>query len=665
MNWKECADLPIHKERFISRILLPALIVLFGLVSYSNTYQSSFHFDDYTYIVDKPQIRDLSDIKSIYRALGHPSRFISFLSFAVNYHLHGTDVFGYHVVNIIIHLMNGLLVYALIQLLFRTDYLSRSPSAAVKLPLAFTAALVFTVHPLQTEAVTYIVQRFTSLATFFYLSSICCYLVAKSRPESVRIIGYGFFVLLMLCGMFTKQICFTIPIMIMMIELFFYAGGIREIIRRQWKLIGMLLISLCIIPSFFGFNVDDIVGRTFDSRSHSGDVLNTRTYFMTQWRVVMTYLRLTIWPVHQTLDYDYPISTSWSDWRVWGAMLFFAGLVWVAVRQWHTRRLFAFGLGWFVISISVTSSIIPIPHVIFEHRMYLPITGVLLMILSWVPIRFWRGRAWLIVVLSVGIILSIATHRRNEVWKTGLSLWEDIARKAPGKVRVHNNLGMAYYEIGEYDRSIGYFDQAIQLNPHAARVYNNRGMAYLRLGDPSRALVDFNAAIQRYYTSRQFQEQAMKPIWAEMFNNRADLLVAQSRFEAAVKDYETAQSIDPLSARAVYGIGYIHELNRRFDQAAAAYRKALDIDPRFERAWIGLGFMYRDAGRSAEAVEFFNQAIAVNPDNGEAYFYRGIARFERRQLDQAREDMRRSMALGYNPGSEELKKVRAKILEIQ
>ena len=292
------------------------LIVLVTTVVYSNTFQASFHFDDYLYIVDKKEIRDIADLKAIYQALGHPSRFISFLSFALNYHFHKYDVFGYHLVNLVIHALNGVCVYALIKLLFRTPVLIKDNLSSGASSIALFAALIYVTHPVQTEAVTYIVQRFTSLATLFYLLSILCYLSGRMAEKSRRIPWWLGFLASALVGMFTKQICFTIPFIVLLIEMVFFGADMKRMVRRQWPLLTVLAVMVLIIPSFFGFSTETIIFREYTSRSHTGDPINTKTYFLTQTRVLMTYLRLWFIPIGQTLDYDFKASMQWLDVKV-------------------------------------------------------------------------------------------------------------------------------------------------------------------------------------------------------------------------------------------------------------------------------------------------------------------------------------------------------------
>ncbi len=233
-----------------SLIVLLFLSVLASLI-YSNTFSAPFHFDDEQNIVTNPQIKNLSNFRDV-----SSSRYVGLLSFALNYHFGQLDVFGYHLVNLLIHIINGFLVYTLVLLVFKTP-LMRPPSAALLEPsawsitqppagIAFITALLFLVHPLQTQAVTYIVQRFTSLSTLFYLLSIVCYLKWRlAGPElRTRYAWYAGALLSTILAMKTKEISFTLPFMILWVEAIFF----WPLTRKQWGALIPFLLTLPIIP---------------------------------------------------------------------------------------------------------------------------------------------------------------------------------------------------------------------------------------------------------------------------------------------------------------------------------------------------------------------------------------------------------------------------------
>lgn len=646
------------------RWLAVGLLVLVAWAGYANSFRAEFHFDDYTYIVNKPELRDIGDWRSVYRALGHPSRFITFYTFAINYHFHDYDVFGYHLVNWLIHLANGVLVWIVMELLWHTPCLTGILSPRRKFVTSLLAALIFTAHPLQTEAVTYVVQRFTSLATLFYLGAVASYLRGRLSQGRGSWGCYAVFALCTLLGMFTKQICFTIPVMILFLELSCF-GRSGEERRRYVRLLPVLGLMLLIIPSFFRFNAGEILGREVPSRSHTGETLNGYTYALTQTRVVPTYLRLFVWPRGQTLDYDFPSSRRWYELKVVAGLLLLLG--WSAV-AWAVRRTkpwVAVGTAWFFITIAVTSSVIPIPHVIFEHRMYLPSVGLCLLCAAGLGGLIRNDRHLISAGAVLVAVLTLLTYQRNAVWRTEAALWADIINKAPGKLRAYNNLGMAELQEGRAAESLVYFDQALARNPGAGRVYNNRGLAYLALGDEERALADFSKAIALFEGSRAYHEGLYKRIWAQIYFNRGHLRLKRGEETAGREDLLAALQIDPRHPAALYALGSWHERAGEYEAAAEYYRRLLDVDPRHTQALTAFGYLLQAKGDDRGSLEYFNRALRQDPLQAEALFFRAISRYNLKDTAGARADMEQSRRQGYQPGSAELRAARQTILGLE
>ncbi len=277
------------------------LLSLLAALIYSSTFSIPFHFDDADNIVQNPQIKDLANFFDL-----SGSRYVGFLSFALNYSVGGLQVFGYHLVNLIIHIANGFLVYSLVLLLFKAESQHSPLMAHDSQPttaswIALAAALLFVAHPIQTQAVTYIVQRFASLVTLFYLLTVVCYLkwrLASSETRS-RILWYGGAVLSTVLAMKTKENSFTLPFMILLLEGVFFQSSTR----KRWLALLPFLLTLPIIPlSHSGAMGEGEAGFAQETAEISGS-----DYLFTQFRVIVTYIRLLFLPIQQNLDYDYPI----------------------------------------------------------------------------------------------------------------------------------------------------------------------------------------------------------------------------------------------------------------------------------------------------------------------------------------------------------------------
>ncbi len=678
---------------------LPILTIsALGIICYYNSFTVPFQFDDLPYIVKNRNIRDINDLSAIWQSLAHPSRFVAFFTFALNYHFFKYEVFGYHLTNLLIHISSGILVYALIQLLCQTPSLKGKYPLAQAKAIALLTALLFIAHPLQTQAVTYIVQRFASLATFFYLLSLWGYLIARLKSRKGY---YAVFILAGILALFTKQIAFTLPLMIICIEVFFF-DAFNFFKKQKWVLV-VLIVFLAVVPSFSHFSLEKVFGMQVSSGNYEGDIITAPKYFLTQFRVIPTYLRLFVFPVNQSIDYQFPLSRSFFEAKTLAGFLFLLFLFGLGVFLFKRNRLLSFGFFWFFLTISVESSIIPIHHVIYEHRCYLPSVGVFLVFSLLINqyITFKRLRYGLIVIM-IGV-LGFLTVKRNVVWQDKILLWQNALKTAPGQFKVHDNLGYEYWKSEQYDKALEHFNKAIAINPAYPGVYNNRGGMYADEGKHELAIKDFKRALSLrpnyvepfynlgkvYYDMEQLNTAlsyyskaiAIDQTYAEAFNNRGNVYGEMERYQealedfnsalqyeqkahtyyhraftykkmgniaAAIADYTQAIELDPAYAEAYNNRGNIYMQKRLFDKALADYSNAIKADETLTKAYYSRGLIYKEKMALAEAYHDFSRVIELDEENAGAYFQRSLILSAMRENKKAIEDAYKSRDLGYN-----------------
>lgn len=474
---------------------LPAwLIFALGLAVYSNTFHCSFQFDDSIYIVGNPSIHHLQDLQAIWKFC--PCRFLAFLSIAINYHLHQLHVLGYHLVNLAIHVVCALLVWRLVLLTFWTPVMKAEKISRHAGTVALFAGLLFVSHPVQTEAVTYIWQRATSLMTMFYLASLTCYITSRLKDEQeLEKAGarahYGWALAAALAAMFTKENAITLPIIIGIYEFYFF----KSPNSLRWQKLWPFVLTLAIIPLTTLLTSTARVQEIKDVvQGPSG--ISPIFYLLTEFRVMMTYLRLLVLPVHQNVDYDYPISLGILEPPTLASFLMILLLLAAARRLYPRFRLLSFSILWFFLTLLPDSSFLPLEDVIFEHRMYLPLVGYGLLLAGALPLVMDRRiRTWVLIASLVIAGNAVATYQRNKVWRNEFTLWYDALRKSPNKARPYNRIGNAYLNQGRMDTAVQYFDRAIQLNPRDAKSYINRGCIYGQKGQLLQAISDFSRAI--------------------------------------------------------------------------------------------------------------------------------------------------------------------------
>lgn len=507
-----------------SRAFHILLISLAAFAAYSNTFGVPFHFDDMENIYTNPLVKDLSYFVHPSRAdgIGMPSdlrmmwntRRFGYLTFALNYELGGLDTTGYHIANLLIHVFAAVAVYLLVALAFRTPRMQGSSAEKHAGLIALFSGLLFAVHPVQTQAVTYIVQRFASMAALFYVASLVLYAKFRLAPGRRAAAYYALGLVSALLAAATKETAFTLPVAIVLFEVIFFSGPVRK--RMLYAL--PFFIPMVVIP----FSLLAVKGPLGDILSGAGmtaaqgDVPSRLQYLFTEFRVIVTYIRLLFLPANLNLDYDYPSYSSFLDIHVALSFVFLALTagtgVFLLVRSRRSEpalRLVAFGIFWFFVTLSVESSIIPIADVIYEHRLYLPSIGAITAFTAAVFLftdriggeKAVRTAAAALVLAS--IVLAVATYQRNAVWQSKVSLWEDVVRKSPLKARPRNNLGESYNDEGRFEEAMEQFKAAVRLDPLFEEAHLNLGLAYMGRNELEKAAQEFKYVLMINPQSRQ------------------------------------------------------------------------------------------------------------------------------------------------------------------
>ncbi|MDP2168339.1 MAG: tetratricopeptide repeat protein [Thermodesulfovibrionales bacterium] len=568
------------------------LIALLGLLAYSNTFHAPFQWDENILIAENPVVKDLGYFLSPSKAKGLDfyeglkRRYVGYLTFGLNYKIHGTDVTGYHVVNIAVHIINGLLVYLLVLLTFRTPFLENSRLKEKSNLIALLAALLFVSHPVQTEAVTYIFQRLASLSALFYMLSLVLYIKSRLTEKKTKYAFYALSILSAVLAMKTKENAFTLPAVVILYEFLFFRDPAGKRIMR----LAPFALTMPIIPlTLMGTDkpAGEMISGIGPAMMGYMEGVSRWDYLFTEFRVIMTYIRLLFLPVNQNIDYDYPVSHSLMEPQVFLSLLFllclFAFAIYLLYRsakhpELVEGRLISFGIFWFFITLSVESSIIPIPSVICEYRVYLPSIGAFVALTAGafvfverIKSNTLKNAAFLILFL-MPVVFSGAAYARNGMWATGTSLWEDALRKSPQKAGVHYSTGFAFWSNGLTTKAIGHYRNALRLNPQFVEAENGIGIAY----------------------------------------------EAEGQTEEAIRHYEAALKIKPDFTAAHINLGNAWGSKGQTDKAAGHYRAALRLNPGSVDAHFNLGLLYFKNGDIEKAQAEFEEVMRLNPKDSEA-----------------------------------------------
>ncbi len=519
------------------------LISSLGIIAYLNAFNSSFHFDDRVYILNDPGIRNIQDLRGIWGIC--PSRFVTFYSLAINYHFHKLHVFGYHVFNMAVHIGSAVLVWWLVLLTLSTPAMKGNSITRHASPIALLAGLVFVSHPLQIEAVTYIWQRATSMAAFFYLASICCYVRSRLSQSSGPGSRYLYILSLIAAAaaMFTKENVITLPLMILAYEYFFLKN--RDVSQL---LIGgrpyLFLLTIFIIPVTL-LMAKSSRFQAINDMTAGNNGISPLDYLITQIRVMVTYIRLAFLPFDQKLDYDYPVYKNIFEIPVLLSWLFLTTILFFAKRLFARYRLVSFSILWFFLALLPESSFLPLKDVIFEHRLYLPMAGYSIFLVSgayylWGKDNFKMMAMALTVIIAVNTVL---TFERNKIWKDEITLFTDAVEKSPHKARPYAALGVAFNDRGDFVKALSNFNRVIAIDPAYDHAYFNRGTFYERQGDLDRAIVDYNNAIK------------INAHDAQAYYNRGNIYYKQDKYPQALSDYNSAIKEDPAYLKAYINRG--------------------------------------------------------------------------------------------------------------
>lgn len=457
-----------RKESFFSPIFLS--IVLIGLTTYWNSFGGVLLFDDDSSIIRNPRIVHLWPV---WHLLTDTTRPLVQLSFALNYAWGGLNPLGYHAVNLLIHLAAALTLYGLV---WRTAY---------RKDVAWCAAVLWMVHPLQTQSVTYIVQRAEAMAGLFGLLTLYalarganaahagrCEAGASLQRSRVRC-WYMVSVAAACAAIAAKPVAAVIPLLAWLYDRTYWAGSWRAAWQLRRGYYAGLLASLLFAAGLLITASPEYSWAAGFSLAHR----SISDYALTQPGVIVHYLRLVIWPHPLVLDYGWPVARHWTE--IIPPLVMVGGLGWLIWRAWRTNPKVGFlGIACALL-LAPSSSIIPITDLAQEHRMYLPLAPlVVLAMLGLQRFRIAMVATALLVPLYVGL-----TWRRNDDYRSELAMWHDVVAKRPANWRAHNNLGVALAEQGRLDEAFVHFSEAVRLNPSAPDALHNFRDALALQGD--------------------------------------------------------------------------------------------------------------------------------------------------------------------------------------
>jgi protein O-mannosyl-transferase len=627
-------------------ILLAAAIIVAAALAYGNTFDVPFVFDDDSAIGRNTTIRQLwppwTALSPPHSGAPVTGRPILNWSLAVNYAVNGLNPRGYHVVNLAIHILAALLLYAVVRrtLAGQVRFAAAGTSATL---LAAIIALLWALHPLQTESVTYVSQRAESLVSLFYLLTLYCAIRSASSTRSAAWSCAA--IISCTLGMASKEVMVSAPLIVLLYDRTFLYGSFREALNKRWKMYAGMAASWFLLAAL-------VVGSAGRGDSAGfGLGMSPWEYALTQCRAIPHYLRLCFWPTGLCLDYgDALVKSVWAVWPQAMGMAALVVLTVVALWRWPAAGFLG---AFFLAVLAPTSSVVPVLlQTVAEHRMYLPSAAVTIGTVAGAYLAGgWLVRRKILTIsaakslgialaLSVAVIFGFLTYHRNADYSSVVSIWRDTAAKAPDNRRAYNNLGASLVIRGEIEEAIIQYKNALKIKPDYADAHNNLGVALVRRGQFDEGISHYRKALE---TTPDFADAhnnlgaallrlgridegiehirralELNPNSPETRNNYALALAKRGQNDQAIAEYHKALDLNPGYIEASVNLGATLINMGRLDEAIAEYRRILELSPRSADVHNSLGAALATAGRIAEAAVHFQKALEIQPDSVDA-----------------------------------------------
>ncbi len=625
--------------------VLAAVLVFAGLVTFANGLDGAFVFDDHGTVLENPHIRalwPLATLSALPEALGAPpqsamgGRPVVALSFAINYALGGLDPWGYHLWNLGVHILAALALFGIVRRTCRSPRVPEGVRAEAD-PLAFVVSLVWLVHPLQTEVIGYLTQRTESTMGLFYFLTLYSAMRAMSEPAAA---SRWTTASLLACalGMASKEAMVTAPVAVLLYDVVFGAGSLSKAVRERAWLYGGLALTWPLLA----WLIAD--GPRWRSAGFSSGV-SPWTYLLHQPGMILTYLKLVLWPSPLVLDYGRttPITLQAAA----PALLVVLTLVAATgVALWKQPAVGYLG-AWFWITLAPSSSIVPIAtEVGAERRMYLPLAAILVLLVlaaRWAIRRvvpdIRTGRTVLVAaVLAVCVAFVWLTVRRNVEYRSEIGIWQSVLERRPHP-RAHYNVAGLLAESGRGDEALEHYRAAADDEP---RAHYALGFELEKRGQ----LVGAAAAYQRYL------ERQPSDVQAPVAHIRLGITLRQvGKLPDAARSLEAALAMTPADPDALGAYAEVLVQLDRFADALRVFERLVAVTPGDADAHESLGLALLAERRPAEAVRPFERAVALAPRDARKQAMLGSTLIAADRVPEGLAALERAFALGYDdPG---------------
>ncbi|OGS23044.1 MAG: hypothetical protein A2252_07960 [Elusimicrobia bacterium RIFOXYA2_FULL_39_19] len=586
--------------------LFITIIFIVTFTVYFNSLKAPFILDDYSKIEKNMDIRDLNNVwhKLIYPydktqnnwARNDPSRPLTYLSFAINYHFNQLNPFGYHLTSVVLHILNAILLFFLLKKLLKLIRYKDS----VNIP--FFVSLIFAIHPINAVVASYVFNRSDILCTLFFISSLLFFIKAGETNAKYLILSLLCFVL----SLSAKQSAVTLPVFILIIDYIFLNNFDNKLLfkNKYYHFSYWLVLFLYLAFRYFYLGgIGDLEGSPTTSRY---------SYFITQPFILLKYLKLLVLPIGVSFEHGADNYYSILEPKVLISVVIILIIVILICFAYRNKnnlsKMYIFCMSWFFIHLSPTSSFFPTTAVMTENRIYLSGVGIILLLiftLHYLKINLISIKIQKVTILAFLILfisfLCANTMKRNELMQNPYLLWKDVITKYPDHFRAHNNLALLYQDNNEYSKAIKEYNIALALNPKYTPSINNLACIYYVQQDYDKAADEYKKILK------------LEPNNFAALNNLGNIYSIKKEHTTAILYYEKTLTINPTLAEAYNNMAILYEEQNKHSKAKESYKKAVNVDPNNAMLHYNYGLLLHKLNLKNEAIKEFEIALILDP----------------------------------------------------
>jgi tetratricopeptide (TPR) repeat protein len=610
------------------------IIILLTTIVYFNSLKGSFQYDDRN-LLTKDWITNLDSYAKNVNLSSFQNRPILLWTFAINNYLDSQNTYGFHLINLILHICVTILIFFIsIRLKYlipvSNNFIKKDTLNLLKdknsytLFFSFAVAIIFALHPLNTDSVTYISSRSSILAVFFYLLTV--YLFTKVMIPNQALSQRILLNLLIIPGIYlaiaSKLIAVSLPIILIIWFIFIkenrYPTKINKYLSTYKILLFLCVGGIILIVS------DKFLNILYSPKDQGLELFGRVPYFLIQIKVVIFYyLKQFVLPFNLNVDTGFPFTQILSDWTIVFSIVITLGIIFMIIR-WGNAWI-KLGSIWFFISLAPTSTIVPLNDIAVEHRLYLPMSLGLCLITGWFISQLKKENQSLMLIFII-LISSVLVVKRNQVWTSEINLWSDSALKNPNSSRVHNNLGKAYFEKGQLSRARIHLEKSVSSIPEYVRTQFN--IKNKNLLSKEKKIRNKTLPNVKSWNSNI---NLFRADFAEPHFNLASVYLNLGKLEEAETEYKSALHLKPDYYAAELGLGSVKNMKQDYDLAIQHFKNSIEImkkitgKPDYPIARLNLGEVYGKTLRYKDAIVEFNKVIKEDPSMFLAHFNLGTA----------------------------------------